>query len=300
MTSPPVHQRLERPEPGRVLPGLPPGRPLPHPLPARGRRVQAGPAAAARHHRPCRGLRPQPRRARRALLRLGDRLHRPRLLHQARPPAGDPALRRPGHRVLDTIGAEKAPLLRRIPRWLGHRPLRHRPPRAGRTDRAEHHGRHHGQPQGHGTALHPVHGGGEGPVLGTRQGPPGMADGRPDHGHRRPHPHQAGHLRAAGLDQGLRDEHGATGPGDAQAQHDQRRRPASHTSRGAGRVDHQGPLRSGRRGPADRVPDPERAARGHRELRSLAAVRGHRDIQPDPPRHFLLGRINATRAAKRA
>ena len=53
---------------------------------------------------------------------------------------------------------------------------------------------------------------------------------------------------------------------------------------GAGVVDHQGPLRPGRRGPPDRLADPRRAARGDGQLRALAAVRGHRDLQQDPPR----------------
>ena len=37
------------------------------------------------------------------------------------------------------------------------------------------------------------------PSLGPGQGPPGVADGRPDHGHRRPDQDPAGHLPAAGL-----------------------------------------------------------------------------------------------------
>ena len=53
---------------------------------------------------------------------------------------------------------------------------------------------------------------------------------------------------------------------------------------GAGAVDHEGPVRPGRRGAADRLADPRRAARGDGELRALAAVRGHRDLQQDPPR----------------
>ena len=59
--------------------------------------IQTSPAVPARHHRSRRGLRPEPRRTCRALLRVGHRLHWPRLLHQARPSPGDPALRRPGH-----------------------------------------------------------------------------------------------------------------------------------------------------------------------------------------------------------
>ena len=51
-----------------------------------------------------------------------------------------------------------------------------------------------------------------------------------------------------------------------------------------GAVDHQGPVRPGRRGAADHLADPRREARGDGELRSLAAVRGHRDLQQDPPR----------------
>ena len=51
-----------------------------------------------------------------------------------------------------------------------------------------------------------------------------------------------------------------------------------------GPVDHEGPVRSGRRGAADHLADSRRGARGDGELRSLAAVRGHRDIQQDPPR----------------
>ena len=53
---------------------------------------------------------------------------------------------------------------------------------------------------------------------------------------------------------------------------------------GAGAVDHEGPVRPGRRGAADHLADPRREARGDGELRSLAAVRGHRDLQQDPPR----------------
>ena len=37
-------------------------------------------------------------------------------------------------------------------------------------------------------------------------------------------------------------------------------------------------------GQAHRLADPERPARGHGQLRSLAPVRGHRHLQPDPPR----------------
>ncbi len=48
------------------------------------------------------------------------------------------------------------------------------------------------------------------------------------------------------------------------------------TAPALGALDHQGPLRPGRRGPADRLPDPQRAAGGDRELRPLAPVRGHR------------------------
>ena len=55
---------------------------------------------------------------------LGDRLHRPRLLHQARPPAGDPALRRPGHPRPGHPRRREGLLLRRVPRRLGHRPVR--------------------------------------------------------------------------------------------------------------------------------------------------------------------------------
>ena len=66
------------------------------------------------------------------------------------------------------------------------------------------------------------------PSLGAGQGPAGVADGRPGHGHRRPDPDPAGHLPAARLAQGLRGEHGAAGPRDPQAQHDHRRRPARH------------------------------------------------------------------------
>ena len=94
----------------------------------------------------------------------------------------------------------------------------------------------------------------------------------------------AGHLPTAGLAEGLRDEHGPAGSRDPQAQHAHRRRPALHPGRGAGRLDDEGPLRTGRRGQAHRLPHPERPARGHRELRSLAAVCGHRDLQPHPPR----------------
>ena len=53
---------------------------------------------------------------------------------------------------------------------------------------------------------------------------------------------------------------------------------------GAGAVDHQGPLRAGRRGQADRLAHPQRAARGDGQLRALAPVRGHRHLQQDPPR----------------
>ena len=38
------------------------------------------------------------------------------------------------------------------------------------------------------------------------------------------------------------------------------------------------------RGAADRLADPRREARGDGELRPLAPVRGHRDLQQDPPR----------------
>ena len=43
--------------------------------------------------------------------------------------------------------------------------------------------------------------------------------------------HPAGHLPAARLAQGVRDEHGAAGPRDPQAQHAHRRRPARHRRR---------------------------------------------------------------------
>ena len=98
---------------------------------------------------------------------------------------------------LDAIGVREGLLHRGIPRRLGDRAAGDRPPGAGGADRAEHHGRHDGQPAGDGAALHAVHGGGEGPVLGPGQGPPGVADGRPDHGHRRPDQDPAGHLPAA-------------------------------------------------------------------------------------------------------
>ena len=44
------------------------------------------------------------------------------------------------------------------------------------------------------------------------------------------------------------------------------------------------PSGPGRRGQAHRLPDPQRAARGDGQLRSLAPVRGHRHLQQDPPR----------------
>ena len=64
-----------------------------------------------------------------------------------------------------------------------------------------------------------------------------------------------------GLAQGVRGEHGSAGPRDPQAQHDHRRRPAGHSGAGAGAVDHQGPLRPGRRGPriASLIPDAQLA-----------------------------------------
>ena len=45
--------------------------------------------------------------------------------------------------------------------------------------------------------------------------------------------------------------------------------------------DPSGPVAEAR---ADHLDDPRREARGDGELRSLAAVRGHRDVQQDPPR----------------
>ena len=56
------------------------------------------------------------------------------------------------------------------------------------------------------------------------------------------------------------------------------------TGAGSGAVDDEGPVRAGRRGRTDRLIDPRREARGDGELRSLAAVRGHRDLRQDPPR----------------
>ena len=53
---------------------------------------------------------------------------------------------------------------------------------------------------------------------------------------------------------------------------------------GAGAVDHQGPLRAGRRGQAHRLADPQRPARGDGQLRALAPVRRHPHLQQDPPR----------------
>ncbi len=53
---------------------------------------------------------------------------------------------------------------------------------------------------------------------------------------------------------------------------------------GVGAVDDEGPVRPGRRGPPDRRADPRREARGDGGMRALAAVRGHRDLQQDPPR----------------
>ena len=58
----------------------------------------------------------------------------------------------------------------------------------------------------------------------------------------------------------------------------------SMTGAGVGAVDDQGPVRPGRRGPPDRRAHPRRAARGDGGMRALAAVRGHRDLQQDPPR----------------
>ena len=81
---------------------------------------------------------------------------------------------------LDAIGVREGLLHRGIAGWLGHRAAGDRPPGAGGADRAEHDGRHDGQPAGDGAALHAVDGGGEGPVLGPGEGPPGVADGRPD------------------------------------------------------------------------------------------------------------------------
>ena len=73
--------------------------------------------------------------------------------------------------VLDALGVEKAYFTgESLGGWVTAQ-LRHRPPGAGRADRAQHHGRHHGQPEGDGAALHAVHGGGEGPVAGSGSRP---------------------------------------------------------------------------------------------------------------------------------
>ena len=164
---------------------------------------QADPDPVARHHRARRGLCPEPEIPRGVLLGVGDRLHRPRLQLQAQPPAGGQALRRPGAEVHGRDRGGARLLLRGIPRRVDRRPLGDRPPGEGGPGRVEHHGRHHGQPEGDGTALHPVDGGGEGPVLGTGPGPAGVVDGRPDDGHRRPDQDPAGDLPAAGLVAGV-------------------------------------------------------------------------------------------------
>ena len=106
-------------------------------------------------------------------------------------------------KFMDAIGVRARLLLRGIPRRLDRRPPGDRPPGEGRPGGAEHHGRHHGQPEGDGTALHAVHGGGERPVLGTGPGPAGVVDGRPDDGHRRPDQDPAGDLPAARLAAGV-------------------------------------------------------------------------------------------------
>ncbi len=49
-------------------------------------------------------------------------------------------------------------------------------------------------------------------------------------------------------------------PGDPETEHDHRRRPAVDDGAGVGAVDDEGPVRPGRRGPADRRADPRRAA----------------------------------------
>ena len=84
--------------------------------------------------------------------------------------------------------------------------------------------------------------------------------------------------------QGVRDEHGAAGPGDPSAQHAHRRPAGPYSGPRAGAVDDQGPVRAGGRGQADRLADPQRAAGGDGQLRALAPVRGPRHLQQDPPR----------------
>ncbi len=114
--------------------------------------------------------------------------------------------------VLDAIGVEKAFFTgESLGGWVTAR-FAQLHPRPGGEDRAQHHGRHDGQPAGHAAPLHPVDGGGEGPVVGAGQGPPGMADGRPRDGHRRPDPDPSGDLPAARLARRLRGQHGAADP----------------------------------------------------------------------------------------
>ena len=102
-------------------------------------------------------------------------------------------------KFMDAIGVEHAYFSGRIPGWVDRGPVGDRPPGEGGPGGVEHHGRHDGQPEGDGTALHPVDGGGERPVLGTGPGPAGVVDGRPDDGHRRSDQDPAGDLPAAGL-----------------------------------------------------------------------------------------------------
>ena len=73
--------------------------------------------------------------------------------------------------VLDALGAQKAYFTgESLGGWVTAR-YAQLTPRAGGADRAQHHGRHDGQPEGDGAALHPVHGGGEGPVAGSGSRP---------------------------------------------------------------------------------------------------------------------------------
>ena len=84
------------------------GRPVPHPLPARRRRLQADPADAARHHRPRRGLRAQPAAHAEHFYVWAIDFIGHGYSSQARTPAGNQALHRPGPTFLDAIGVDKA------------------------------------------------------------------------------------------------------------------------------------------------------------------------------------------------
>ena len=130
-----------------------------------------GAGAHARHRRAPRGLHPQHRPLRRALPRDRLRLPRSRLHHprQRRPRARHlrRAPRRAARRARDRQGAPQ----RGVPRRLGRDQVRRRAPAAGRQDRAQHPGRHHGQPRGHGEDPQPVPGRRGRPHPASRSGP---------------------------------------------------------------------------------------------------------------------------------